>query len=269
MSENRIDTRFRALGSEQRTALVVYLVIGEPNVEESLECARAALAAGADMLELGVPFSDPTADGPVIAAAAYRAIQHGGSLPAALEVARRLRETSEAPLVLFSYVNPVLAFGETRLPDAARTAGVDGLLLVDLPPEEGAELRAGAARAGLSVVPLVAPTTGREREPRVLAHASGFIYYVSVTGVTGSSEAPLAQAGRDAAALQARASLPVVVGFGIRTPEQAREVAATGVRGVVIGTEVVRVIAAEKDRAARTKAVAELVGKFRRGLDAR
>jgi tryptophan synthase alpha chain len=116
-------------------------------------------------------------------------------------------------------------------------------------------------------VPLVAPTTGREREPRVLAHASGFIYYVSVTGVTGSSEAPLAQAGRDAAALQARASLPVVVGFGIRTPEQAREVAATGVRGVVIGTEVVRVIAAEKDRASRTKAVAELVGKFRRGLD--
>jgi tryptophan synthase alpha chain len=269
MSENRIATRFRALAAEKRTALVVYLVIGEPSVEESLECARAALAAGADLLELGVPFSDPTADGPVIAAAAYRAIHQGGSLPAALDVARRLREESDAPMVLFSYVNPVLAVGDPRRPEAARAAGVDGLLLVDLPPEEGAELRSGAARAGLSIVPLVAPTTGREREPRVLAGATGFIYYVSVTGVTGSAQAPLAQAGRDAAALQARAGLPVVVGFGIRTPEQAREVAATGVSGVVIGTEIVRVIAAEKDRAARVKAVSELVGKFRRGLDAR
>jgi tryptophan synthase alpha chain len=268
MSENRIDTRFRALAAQKRTALVVYLVIGEPNVEESLECARAALEAGADVLELGVPFSDPTADGPVIAAAAYRAIHQGGSLPAALDVARRLRETSDAPLVIFSYVNPVLAFGETRLPEAARAAGVDGFLLVDLPPEEGLDLRRGIAQAGLSVVPLVAPTTGPEREPRILVGASGFVYYVSVTGVTGSAKAPLAQAGRDATALQTRAGLPVVVGFGIRTPEQAREVAATGVSGVVIGTEVVRVIAAEKDRAARVKAVAELVGKFRRGLDA-
>jgi tryptophan synthase alpha chain len=267
MSQNRIGACFSALAQKKRTALVIYLVIGEPSVEDSLECARAALDAGADILELGVPFSDPTADGHVIAAAAYRAIKQGGSLPAALEVARGLRQHSQAPLVLFSYVNPVLAFGESKLIQAAGEIGVDGLLLVDLPPEEGAELRSGAARAGLSVVPLVAPTTDREREPRVLAGASGFVYYVSVTGVTGSAQAPLAQAGRDAAALQARAGLPVVVGFGIRTPEQAREVAATGVRGVVVGTEVVRVIAEAKDRAARVKAVSELVGKFRRALD--
>src|SRR5262249_30217270 len=146
MSERRIDARFAALAKERRTALVAYLVIGEPSVEESLECARAALDAGADVLELGVPFSDPTADGPVIAAAAYRAIQRGGSLPAALEVATALRKHSQAPLVLFSYVNPLLAFGDARLPAAARAAGIDGLLLVDLPPEEGHELRAGAAR---------------------------------------------------------------------------------------------------------------------------
>jgi tryptophan synthase alpha chain len=216
-----------------------------------------------------VPFSDPTADGPVIAAAAFRAIQHGGSLPAALEVAQSLRRTNTtAPLVLFTYVNPVLAYGEERFPAAARAAGVDGLLLVDLPPEEGSTLRAGVAREGLSVIQLVAPTTGREREPRVLAGASGFVYYVSVTGVTGSAQAPLAEAGKKAAELKARSGLPIVVGFGIRTPEQAREVAAAGVDGIVVGTEIVKVIAEAKDRASRPKAVAELVGKLRRGLDA-
>jgi tryptophan synthase alpha chain len=268
MPENRLKACFSRLAAERRTALVAYLVIGEPSVEESLDCARAALDAGADILELGVPFSDPTADGPVIAAAAFRAIKQGGSLPAALDVAANLRRTSaEAPLVLFTYVNPVLAFGETRFPKAAREAGIDGLLLVDLPPEEGRELRTGAAREGLSVIPLVAPTTGPEREPRVLAGASGFVYYVSVTGVTGSRQAPLAEAGKQAAALRARANLPVVVGFGIRTPEQARDVAAAGVDGIVVGTEIVRVIAEAPDPAARPKAVAELVGKLRRGLD--
>ena len=171
MSGNRLEGCFAALEKSKRTALVVYLVIGEPNVEESLECARAALDAGADVLELGVPFSDPSADGPVIAAAAYRAIHQGGSLPAALEVATALRKHSQAPLVLFTYMNPILAFGETRLPAAAKAAGVDGLLLVDLPPEEGAELRASAKREGLSVIPLVAPTTDREREPRACSRA--------------------------------------------------------------------------------------------------
>jgi len=175
MTNGRIDACFATLKQNKRTALVAYLVIGEPNVEESLDCARAALDAGADILELGVPFSDPTADGHVIAAAAYRAIQHGGSLPAALEVATELRKHSQAPLVLFSYVNPLLAFGEQRIAGAAKSAGIDGMLLVDLPPEEGAELRAGAAREGISIIPLVAPTTGRAREPRVLAGASGFV----------------------------------------------------------------------------------------------
>lgn len=269
MTGNRLETCFGALKKNGHTALVAYLVIGEPSVEESLECARAAIDAGADILELGVPFSDPTADGPVIAAAAYRAIHQGGSLPAALEVATALRKRSEAPLVLFSYVNPLLAFGETRLPAAAKAAGIDGLLLVDLPPEEGAELRAGAAREGLSVVPLVAPTTGAAREPRVLTGASGFIYYVSVTGVTGSREAPLADAARAAAGLKERSGLPVVVGFGIRTPEQARSVAASGVDGVVVGTAIVQAIAEAKDRAGRTRAVSELIGGLRRALDAR
>ncbi len=264
---SRIQEYFDALARKKRTALVAYLVIGEPNVAESLDCARAALDAGADVLEIGVPFSDATADGPVIAAAQYRAMQQGGSLPAALEVASTLRRHCDNPLVLFSYMNPVVAFGEARLPAVAREAGLDGLLLVDLPPEEGGELRAASAREGLAVIPLVAPTTSLAREARILAAGSGFVYYVSVAGVTGSGSAPLAEAGRKAAALRSRAGIPVVVGFGIKTPEQAREVASAGVDGIVIGTEIVRAVVDGKDRAGRVKGVADLVGRLRRGLD--
>jgi tryptophan synthase alpha chain len=267
MSDHRLNACFAALAEKKRTALVGYLVVGDPNVEETVACARAILDAGADILELGVPFSDPTADGPVLAAAQFRAIHQGGSLPAALEVARRLREHSQAPLVLYTYMNPVIAFGEERLPGAAREAGIDGLLLVDLPPEEGAELRANAARVGVSLVQLVAPTTDREREERILAGATGLVYYVSVTGVTGSKEAPLAEAGRHAAALRQRCGLPVIVGFGIRTAEHARTVAKAGVSGIAVGTEIVRVIAEGKDRAARVRALTDLIGELRRGLD--
>ncbi len=268
MTVERLSERFSKLASEGRTALGVYLTIGDPSVDDSLACARAALAAGADVLELGVPFSDPTADGPVIAAASYRAIKTGGSLKAALSVAERLRAESEAPLVLFTYVNPLLAFGETTLPAAAARAGIDALLVVDLPPEEGAALRDAAERESLAMIPLVAPTTGREREPALLKRARGFIYYVSVTGVTGSREAPLAEAAREAAALRDRAGLPVVVGFGIRSPEQAAGVAAAGVDGIVVGTEVVRAIAGGKTSDARVAAVSALVGSLRRALDA-
>jgi tryptophan synthase alpha chain len=267
MTVERIDRCFRELASRGKTALVAYIMVGDPSVEDSYACAKAALEAGADLLELGVAFSDPTADGPVISAAGYRAMHQGGSLKATLGVAERLRAESEAPLVLFSYYNPVLAFGASALPAAATRAGVDGLLLVDLPPEEGAELRAAAAAERLALIRLVAPTTGLEREKRVLADASGFIYYVSVTGVTGSREAPLAEAGRNAAALRERARLPVVVGFGIRTGEQARVVAGAGVDGVVVGTEIVRVIADAPDTKARVSAVSDLIGALRRGLD--
>ena len=267
MTATRITQCLAARKAEGRTALVVYLTIGEPNVEESIACAKAALRAGADMLELGVPFSDPTADGPVISQASYRAIHHGGSLKAALRVAREVRAESQAPLVLFTYYNPVVAFGDDRLPRAATEAGVDGLLVVDLPPEEGATLREQAAREELAFIPLVAPTTDRERELKVVARASGFVYYVSVTGVTGTGAAPLVEAGREAAALSQRVKLPVVVGFGIRSPENARAVAAQGADGVVVGTEVVRVMAAAESPAARVAAVETLVKSLRAGLD--
>jgi tryptophan synthase alpha chain len=265
MTVHRIEERFRA--TPKKSTLVVYLTVGDPSVEDTFDCALAALEAGADMLELGVPFSDPTADGPVIAAASYRAIQRGGSLRAALGIADEIRKRRSEPLILFTYYNPVVAFGEERAVDAAERAGADGFLVVDLPPEEGETLRNAAEKKNLAMIPLVAPTTGRDREPRVLARASGFVYYVSVTGVTGA-KAPLAEAGRDAAALRERARLPVVVGFGIRTPEDARTVASAGVDGVAVGTEVVRVMAEAKTREARRAAVAELVGRLRLGLDA-
>jgi tryptophan synthase alpha chain len=264
---SRIDERFARLERQGRTALVVYVTVGDPSVDDSVECATAALEAGADVLELGVPFSDPTADGPVIAAASYRAIHQGGSLRAAIGAAERIREKSDAPLVLMSYVNPLVAFGERTVPEAAARAGVDGLLVVDLPPEEGSELRDSAEAHELAMIPLVAPTTGREREALLFARARGFIYYVSVTGVTGSREAPLDEAAREAANLRSRTKLPVVVGFGIRTPEQAARVAAAGVDGIVVGTEVVRTIADAKSRDERVTRVAELVQRLRAAID--
>jgi tryptophan synthase alpha chain len=267
VSVDRIDRTFQALAASKKTALVVYLTVGEPSVADTLACARAALEAGADALELGVPFSDPTADGPVIAAASYRAIRHGGSLRAALTCAREIRSQSDAPLVLFTYYNPIVAFGETALPPAAAEAGADALLVVDLPPDEGLALRNAAEQSGIAIVPLVAPTTGREREPAILERARGFIYYVSVTGVTGTKSAPLADAGREAAALRKRAGLPVVVGFGVRTGDDARALARAGVDGVVVGTEVVRVIGEAASTEARATAVRELVSALRFGLD--
>lgn len=267
MTVQRIDTCFSELAARGKTALVAYLTVGYPSVEESFECALAALEAGADLLELGVPFSDPTADGPVIAEAMYEAIHAGGSLKAALDVARRLRERSDKPMVLFTYYNPIVAYGEERLAVAAGAAGLDGLLVVDLPPEEGRTLRDTAEREQLACVPLVAPTSGSERERRILSGARGFVYYVSVTGVTGSGEAPLEEAGRQARLLGERSGLPVAVGFGIDGPEKARLVAAQGARGVVVGTAIVKAIGGAASGGARALAVRELVARLRAGLD--
>jgi len=277
VSLERIAACFAALKASRRTALVGFLTIGDPSVEDSYACAQAMLRAGVDVLELGVPFSDPTADGPVIAAASYRAIQRGGSLRAALGVAGRLRAESEAPIVLFTYYNPVVAFGEARLPSALAEAGVDALLVVDLPPEEGAALRAGMRARDLGMVPLITPTSGAAREQAILeaAGARGFIYYVSVTGVTGAVDVdaqgagdPLARAGAAAQALSVRAGLPVVVGFGIDTPAKARLVADQGVAGVVVGTALVNAIAEPGDSASRVERVSALVGGLRSALDA-
>ncbi|HSC87793.1 MAG TPA: tryptophan synthase subunit alpha [Polyangiaceae bacterium] len=263
---SRIERTFEQNRAAGRTSLVAYVTVGFRNLDESYEAARAALEAGADMLELGVPFSDPSADGPVIAKASYEAIGQGGSLKSALQLAKKLREHSDAPLVLFTYYNPIVWFGDVALVEAAAAAGVDALLVVDLPPDEGAELRQAAAERGVAIVPLIAPTSGPEREKAILSSASGFVYYVSVAGVTGTGVAPLAEAGRHAAELSTRFGLPVVVGFGVDSPEKAKLAASSGAPGVVVGTALIRALggAAPGQGAA---AVRELVGRLRAGLD--
>ncbi len=268
------DTRtarfFKQAAADNKTALVAYLTIGYPSLEDSLACAKAALEGGADILELGVPFSDPTADGPVISAASYEAIQRGGSLTAALEHARELRQDSrfsDRLLVLFSYCNPIFAYGEQRLVTAAKDIGVDGLLVVDLPPEEGAELRAAAKQSQVDIVPLLAPTSDASREAAAFEVASGFIYYVSMTGVTGSKSVDAEDAGGAARGLKSRAPLPVVVGFGIDSPEKARQVADFGVDGVVVGTQIVRVMSQPGSTAERAAAVRQFVSELRAALD--
>jgi tryptophan synthase alpha chain len=269
MTIERIEQRLAGLRAEGRTALVIYLTIGDPSVEDSIACALAAARSGADILELGVPFSDPTADGPVIAAAAYRAIHNGGSFRAALRAAEAVRKESSIPIILFTYYNPLVAFGDERAADEALRVGADGFLVVDLPPEEGALLRARAKQNQLAIIPLVAPTTGLDREPQLFKSASGFVYYVSVTGVTGTGTAPLTEAAERAAGIRERAKLPVVIGFGIRTAADAERAASHGADGVVVGSEVVRTIAAANTLEARVAGVEQLVGSLRAGLDLR
>jgi tryptophan synthase alpha chain len=267
MTIERIDRSFAQARQNGRTSLVAYITIGFRDVEESYQAARAALAAGADMLELGVPFSDPSADGPVIAKASYEAITTGGSLKSAIEVARRLRAESDAPLVLFTYYNPIVSFGDVELIQAAAQAGVDALLIVDLPPDEGAELRRAAREHQLAVVPLIAPTSGPEREQSILEEAAGFAYYVSVAGVTGTGAAPLEKAGAHAGDLSTRFGLPVVVGFGIDSAEKARRAADAGAPGVVVGTALIRALGAAPAGQGPVQ-VGELVRSIRLGLDA-
>jgi tryptophan synthase alpha chain len=248
----------------------VYLCVGDPSQDESLDLARACIAAGADLLELGVPFSDPTADGPAIARASQRAIAKGGGFDATLAVARKVRTASDVPIVLFGYYNPLFVRGEARAVEEAAAAGVDALLVVDLPLEEGATLRRAAATRGLRVVPLLAPTSPRERVALVQAAAReeplGFLYYVSVTGVTGSGAVDARGAAAQAAALKQTLGLPVVVGFGIDSPDKARA-AADGADGVVVGTAIVRILEAEDEATARRAKVARFVGELRARLD--
>ena len=227
---------------EKKPILIAYLCVGDPTVEASLEIARALLDAGADMLELGAPFSDPTADGPVIARASQRAIEHGSSMNAAIEVGARLRKTSNAPLVLFGYVNPIIVRGERETVKRVSDAGIDAMLVVDLPPEEGSDLRDEARARSVDVIPLLTPTSSASRIAAAKRVASGFVYYVSVAGVTGATSVdPFDDAARAATALRTAMELPVVIGFGIDSADKARR-AAAGADGVVVGTAIVRAI---------------------------
>jgi tryptophan synthase alpha chain len=264
---NRLDSIF----GRKRKVLVTYLCVGDPSIEESVALAKACVRKGADVIELGVPFSDPTADGLAIARASQRAILAGGGLEATLRAARALRASdADVGLVLFGYYNPIFVHGEERTARAAADAGVDALLVVDLPLEESHALREAAAKGGVGFVPLLAPTSRADRVAAVKAVASSghvpFVYYVSMTGVTGSDNTDLAHAGARAGELRKNTGLPVVVGFGIDSRAKARD-AARLADGVVVGTAIVRAIEQAPTAEVRLAKVEAMVTDFRAGID--
>lgn len=247
MTTTRIDARFAALAREGRAGLVTFVSAGDPDPDTSLALVRALPAAGADVIELGMPFSDPMSDGPTIQASSQRALKHGQTLAGTLAMVRAFREGDDAtPIVLMGYYNPIYIYGVDRFLVDAHAAGVDGLIVVDLPPEEDAELCVPAMKAGLSFVRLLTPTTDAARLPAVLANTSGFLYYVSITGVTGTAKPDFAAVGRAVAAIKAKTPLPVAVGFGVRTAADAAAIAAYA-DAVVVGSAIVSAIKASLD----------------------
>ena len=260
----RIDKRFAALKAEGRAALVTYLTAGDPDAEASLAIVKALPKAGADVIELGIPFTDPMADGPSIQAAGQRALKAGMTLKKTLAMVRAFREGDNAtPLVLMGYYNPIYVYGVERFLTEAKAAGVDGLIVVDLPPEEDKELCLPALKAGLSFVRLATPTTDDRRLPAVLANTSGFVYYVSITGVTGTAVPDASKVRGAVERIKRHTALPVAVGFGVRTAAHARAI-AKGADGVVVGSALVDALKASLDKNGKAtrksvKAVTDLV----------
>jgi len=239
----RIDRRFEKLKAEGRPALVTYFMGGDPDYETSLSVMKALPKAGADIIELGMPFSDPMADGPAIQAAGLRALKGGQTLVRTLEMARDFRRADdETPIIMMGYYNPIYIHGVDRFLKDAVEAGIDGLIVVDLPPEMDEELCLPALKAGVNFIRLATPTTDDRRLPRVLQNTSGFVYYVSMTGITGSALPETSRIGDAVRRIKAHTDLPVCVGFGVKTAEQARAVGQSA-DGVVVGTAVVNAIA--------------------------
>ena len=254
----RIDNRFAALKSDGRAALVTFLTAGDPDHDTSLAILKALPAAGADVVELGMPFTDPMADGPAIQAAGLRALRAGMTLAKTLDLVRAFRKDDDAtPIVLMGYYNPIYIYGVDRFLADGKSAGVDGLIVVDLPPEEDDELCLPALQAGLHFIRLATPTTDDKRLPAVLANTSGFVYYVSVTGITGSTALDTGRVSQAVARIKRHTGLPVAVGFGVRTAEHARTI-AEGADGVVVGTALVEALRASLD--ADNRATARTVG---------
>ncbi len=246
--------RFADLGAQGRSGLVAYLTAGDPDYETSLAIFRGLPKAGVDVIEIGIPFSDPMADGPAIQAAGLRALKAGSSLKRTLElVAAFRRDDRDTPIVLMGYYNPIYRFGVERFCAEARRAGVDGLIVVDLPPEEDHELRPHARAAGLDVIRLATPTTDAKRLPTVLDGAGGFIYYVAVLGVTGTRSAAATDVAKHLAQIRRTSNLPIAVGFGIKTPAQAAEIARSA-DAAVVGSALVETIASRLDAAGKPKA---------------
>lgn len=267
----RIDARFAALKAEGRAAFVTFLMAGDPDLNTSLKLIKALPAAGADIIEIGMPFTDPMADGPVIQAAGLRALKAGTTLRKTLAMIRDFRDGDDVtPIVLMGYYNPIYIYGVDKFLVDAKVAGVDGLIIVDLPPEEDAELCLPAMKAGLNFIRLATPTTDDKRLPAVLANTSGFVYYVSVTGITGAASADASVVGAAVARIKRHTDLPVCVGFGIRTPQAAHDIAQHA-NGAVVGSALVDVLKDTLDAEGRAtattvSAVTDLVAALAEGV---
>jgi tryptophan synthase alpha chain len=250
----RIERRFAELAAARRAGLITFVCAGDPDPETSAAILGGLPAAGADLIEIGMPFSDPMADGPAIQAGSLRALGAGTTLAGTLALVRAFRARDDAtPLILMGYYNPIYSYGGERFLDDAKAAGVDGLIIVDLPPEEDDELCLPALARDLCFIRLATPTTDERRLPKVLANTRGFIYYVSITGITGAGAPVAVQVQAAVARLRRHTKLPVAVGFGIRTPEQAGEIAAAA-DAVVVGSALVDRIARGLDAQGRAQA---------------
>jgi tryptophan synthase alpha chain len=267
----RIDARFAQLKKEGRAAFVTFLMAGDPDPATSLAIIKAMPKAGADLIEIGMPFTDPMADGPSIQAAGLRALQAGMTLKKTLELVRGFRTSDDAtPIVLMGYYNPIYIYGVDKFLADAKSLGVDGLIIVDLPAEEDDELCVPALKAGLNFIRLATPTTDDKRLPAVLANTSGFVYYVSVTGITGAAAADSKAAGDAVALIKRHTTLPICVGFGIRTPDAARAIAERA-DGAVVGTALVDALKGSLDADGRATsktvtAVADLAAALAAGV---
>jgi tryptophan synthase alpha chain len=267
----RIDARFAELAKQGRSAFVTFLMAGDPDPKTSFEIIKSLPQAGANIIEIGMPFTDPMADGPSIQAAGLRALKAGMTLKKTLDMVRAFRKDDDTtPLVLMGYYNPIYIYGVDKFLVDAKTAGVDGLIIVDLPPEEDTELCLPAMKAGLNFIRLATPTTDDKRLPAVLANTSGFVYYVSITGITGSASADSDAVGAAVARIKRHTRLPVCVGFGIRTPDAARAIAENA-NGAVVGTALVDALHGSLDAEGRATpktvtAVADLVAALAQGV---
>lgn len=242
----RIDDTFARLKSQNKKAFVAYVMAGDPNYDTSLELVKGMPSAGVDIIELGLPFTDPMADGPTIQLAGQRALEAGMTLEKTLDLAREFRKTdTTTPIVMMGYYNPIFSRGVDKFLVDAKDAGIDGLIVVDLPPEEDDELCIPAQKAGLNFIRLATPTTDDKRLPKVLQNTSGFVYYVSITGITGAAAAQATDVGPEVARIKSQTDLPIIVGFGVRTTETAKEIASVA-DGTVVGSAIVGELASGK-----------------------
>jgi len=267
MTTTRIDRLFANLRAENRPALVTYFMGGDPDYETSLSIMKALPKAGSDIIELGMPFSDPMADGPAIQAAGLRALKGGQTLAKTLQMARSFRqENDHTPIVMMGYYNPIYIYGVDRFLADAKESGIDGLIIVDLPPEMDEELCVPALKAGINFIRLATPTTDDKRLPKVLENTSGFVYYVSMTGITGSALPDTSKVAGAVSRIKGHTELPVCVGFGVKTASQARAIGAAA-DGVVVGTAIVNAVANVLGADGKTTAdPAEAVATLVRGL---